>query len=136
MLQPAFAADDSSELINVYFGVGCFWHTQHEFIEAEKNILSRKEKEYTSLTGYAGGTKTDKDGAVCYHNFQQKADYGRFGHGEVVGMNVPKGSYQEFADEYFKLFDKNGDRPDKGDRGSEYRHMVGIPGGVKSPLYA
>jgi len=91
LVRPAFAEsnDSSSELVDVYFGVGCYWHTQHEFIEAEKNILSRKEKEYTALTGYAGGNKIDKDGAICYHNLLQKADYGRLGHGEVVGMKIP-----------------------------------------------
>merc|ERR1711959_59291 len=31
--------------------------------------------------------------------------------------------------------DKNGDRPDKGDRGAEYRSLVGLPGGVNSPLF-
>ena len=57
------------------------------------------------------------------------------GHGEVVQMKIPANKYKEFAEVYGSLFDKNGDRPDKGDRGSEYRHLVGIPGGVKSPLF-
>ena len=34
-----------------------------------------------------------------------------------------------FAEEYFKLF-KNGDRPDLGDRGAEYRSLIGLPGGA------
>ena len=43
--------------------------------------------------------------------------------------------YGLFAEEYFKLFDKNGKRPDQdGDRGLEYRILVGIPGGSASPL--
>jgi len=29
-----------------------------------------------------------------------------------------------------------GDRPDKGDRGPEYRSLLGLPGGTSSPLYA
>lgn len=60
-----------------------------------------------------------------------KSDYGSLGHGEVVGMNIPKESIKDFAEEYFSLF-KNGDRPDRGDRGSEYRSLIGIPGGIKN----
>lgn len=41
------------------------------------------------------------------------ADYGRLGHGEVVGMKIPTTAVSSFADEYFSLFDANGDRPDK-----------------------
>lgn len=120
-------------LADVYFGVGCFWHVQHEFVQAEKNMLMRSDDQVTSYAGYAGGKAND---TVCYHNFQGKSDYGKLGHGEVVGMKIPVAMYREFADEYVKLFDKNGDRPDKGDRGGEYRHMVGLPGGVKSPLFS
>lgn len=52
-----FAADDdggAAALIDVYFGVGCFWHVQHEFVEAEARLLGRKGSEFTSRTGYAG----------------------------------------------------------------------------------
>lgn len=84
-----------------------------------------------ALAGYAGGTKTGNDGTVCYHNMQMKSDYGSLGHGEVVGMKLPSESIKDFAKEYFSLFYK-GDRPDRGDRGSEYRSLVGIPGGMKN----
>ena len=30
-----------------YWGVGCFWHVQHEFVEAEKRILGRSDSELT-----------------------------------------------------------------------------------------
>ena len=51
-------------------------------------------------------------------------------------MKIPPSTYQEFALEYTKLFDKNGFRPDQaGDRGSEYRNLVGFPGGAKSEVY-
>lgn len=95
----------------------------------------------TALAGYAGGLKTDSDPVVksnkdrvCYHNPLMQADYGQLGHAEVVGLKIPSNKYKEFAKEYIKLFDKKGDRPDKGDRGAEYRSLVGLPGGVKSPL--
>ncbi len=32
----ANAVETNEELIDVYFGCGCFWHVQHEFVEAEK----------------------------------------------------------------------------------------------------
>jgi hypothetical protein len=111
-------------LENVYFGAGCFWHVQHEMILAERTILNRKDEELTSLTGYAGGggRGTDDQGRVCYHNVQSIADYGKLGHGEVVGMTVPTNTVGEFAEEYFKLFDGNkGERADPMDKGGEYR---------------
>jgi hypothetical protein len=40
------------------------------------------------------------------------ADYGGLGHGEVVGVDIPKSQVKGFADQYFTLF-KDNDRPDK-----------------------
>ena len=80
---------------DVYFGVGCFWHVQHEFVQAEQNILGRDTSQVTSAAGYAGSTKLGKNsrdptskGIVCYHNLMGEGDYGKLGHGEVVGMQV------------------------------------------------
>lgn len=83
----------------------CFWHIQHEFVEGERKILGRNDHQLTSRTGYAGGTATDDEGRVCYHNFQRVADYGKLGHGEVVGMTIPQSKIGDFADLYFSLFD-------------------------------
>eukprot|EP00568_Trieres_chinensis_P004342 CAMPEP_0183303442 /NCGR_PEP_ID=MMETSP0160_2-20130417/8881_1 /TAXON_ID=2839 ORGANISM="Odontella Sinensis, Strain Grunow 1884" /NCGR_SAMPLE_ID=MMETSP0160_2 /ASSEMBLY_ACC=CAM_ASM_000250 /LENGTH=127 /DNA_ID=CAMNT_0025466349 /DNA_START=59 /DNA_END=439 /DNA_ORIENTATION=+ len=55
---PALAATEGP-LADVYFGVGCFWHIQHEFVEAERRLLGRSDDRLTSRTGYAGGTRTD-----------------------------------------------------------------------------
>lgn len=110
--------------------------TQHEFVEAERKLLGRGDKELTSLTGYAGGKSTDKEGRVCYHNFQSIADYGKLGHGEVVGMKIPESSIGDFSKEYFDLFTPKGERVDPMDRGGEYRSLIGLPGGVKNPRYA
>jgi hypothetical protein len=41
------------------------------------------------------------------------ADYGSLGHGEVVGVDIPKGNVKAFADQYFALFGKDSERPDK-----------------------
>jgi hypothetical protein len=80
---------------DVYFGVGCFWHVQHEFIEAELKLLQRDDTQLTvsirnhripkflidrfhvqSVAGYAGGIKQGKDGLICYHNMLGASDYG------------------------------------------------------------
>lgn len=133
--QPSFANDDEG-LIDVYFGCGCFWHVQHEFALAEKRILGRSPETLTSRTGYAGGKAGALDGKVCYHNSKRISDYGALGHAEVVSLRIPPSSFKEFAIEYVNLFDKNGFRPDQaGDRGSEYRNLVGFPGGAKSDVY-
>jgi peptide methionine sulfoxide reductase MsrA len=131
--QPSIAADD--ELINVWFGCGCFWHVQHEFVEAERKILGRSDQELTARAGYAGGKAGAKDGKVCYHNVAQISDYGSLGHAEVVSLKIPRSSFPLFVAEYTALFNKDGYRPDQlGDRGPEYRNLVGIPEGVDSPL--
>lgn len=60
--------------VEVYFGLGCFWHIQHEFVQAERDILGRSDEQLTAQAGYAGGTLVGKSKAdpekevVCYHN--------------------------------------------------------------------
>lgn len=123
------------EDVIVYFGCGCFWHVQHEFVEAERKLLGRDDLQLTAYAGYAGGTKGSVDGKVCYHNAASVADYGKLGHAEAVALKVPPSKFKLVAEEYFKLFDQNGARPDQlGDRGTEYRNIVGLPGGSASPL--
>ena len=70
--------------------------------------------------GYAGGSRLGKDtnrpggkGLACYHNMMNVADYGQLGHGEVVGVDIPKSAVKGFADQYFSLFGKDSERPDK-----------------------
>jgi hypothetical protein len=116
----ALAAQEEEEE-EVYFGAGCFWHVQHEMTNAERTILGRATDNFTSRTGYAGGTKADPEGRVCYHNFQSVADYGKMGHGEVVGMRIPPSAVGDFAKEYFALFGDGGERADPMDKGGEYR---------------
>jgi len=131
---PKFAAAAEEELIDVYFGCGCFWHVQHEFVEAERKILGRTDEQLTARAGYAGGKAgAGVGGKVCYHNGANIADYGSLGHAEIVSMRIPPSKLEDFAVEYFRLFE-DGLRPDQfGDRGTEYRNLVGIPGGAKSP---
>jgi len=132
-LAPSSAYAEDDELIQVYFGCGCFWHVQHEFVQAEQTFLGRSNQQITARAGYAGGNLLSKDGKVCYHNAAQISDYGSLGHGEVVSLQIPSNQFGVFAKEYCKLFDSNGNRPDQlGDRGLEYRNLVGVPGGVSS----
>lgn len=130
------SADDDVDT-PLYFGVGCFWHIQHEFlIQGEKGILGRGTNQYTSAAGYAGGKSTDKEGRVCYHNFSGIADYGKLGHGEVVGMNIPQSKIGDFSELYFSLYNpRTKDRVDPMDRGAEYRSLIGLPGGMKHTSY-
>lgn len=135
----ALAADDDGlaaapeKEIEVYFGCGCFWHVQHELVEAERKILGRSDAQLTTRAGYAGGKAGSKDGKVCYHNALSISDYGKLGHAEVVQVSIPPSSFQAFAKEYFELFSEQGYRADQwGDKGLEYRNLIGFPGGVAS----
>lgn len=96
--------NDNTEQEDVYFGVGCFWHIQHEFLTGEQVFLQRTKTQLTSKTGYAGGTKADTQNRVCYHNILNVADYGKLGHGEVVGMTIPTNKILDFTTLYFTLF--------------------------------
>ena len=40
-----------AEDIKSYWGVGCFWHAQHEFIGAEQRILGRTDEQLTVSIG-------------------------------------------------------------------------------------
>lgn len=42
---------------DIYFGNGCFWGRQHEFVEAERR-QGRSDDDVTSLVGYAVGLYT------------------------------------------------------------------------------
>jgi len=132
----AAAAKEEDPIIDVYFGCGCFWHVQHELVEAERMYLGRKDDQITARTGYAGGKAGAVNGKVCYHNAAaMQSDYGALGHAEVVALSIPTSAFPQFVIEYTNLFSKEGYRPDQlGDRGSEYRNLVGIPGGTSSPL--
>jgi len=127
---PAMAAEEE---VKVYFGCGCFWHVQHEFVVAEEKILGRRNSQITSLTGYAGGTEVGRDGKVCYHNMFGDSDYGSLGHSEAVELSLPPSKFAQFAQVYMNLF-INGERADPQDRGGEYRSLVGIPGGMDGPF--
>mmetsp|Transcript_84747 Transcript_84747/g.240380 ORF Transcript_84747/g.240380 Transcript_84747/m.240380 type:complete len:375 (+) Transcript_84747:80-1204(+) len=126
------AAED--EPVKVYFGAGCFWHVQHEFVGEEVKGLKRTKDQITAVSGYAGGKQTG-GGKVCYHNAFFQADYGQLGHSEVVQVEIPRQELPRFAEKYFSIFGTRGIRHDPQDRGGEYRSALGLPGGTSSPLY-
>ncbi|CAE6939997.1 PUB49 [Symbiodinium natans] len=126
-LRAASAQVAQDESVFVYFGSGCFWHVQHEFIKAEEQILGRNASSYTSLTGYAGGNSVNAMGNACYN------DYARLGHTEVVGLTIPLSKLPDFGAVFWSLF-VGTDRVDVMDIGPDYRAAVGVPGGFGSPL--
>ncbi|CAM9436938.1 unnamed protein product [Choristocarpus tenellus] len=144
----------SEELIETYWGNGCFWHVQHELAKAEKLILDRSDNELTAYAGYAGARNVP-DGKLCYHNMRGVSDYGKLGAAEVVRLQIPTSKLPEFVQAYFKLFKRydNGagrvflDRNDPQARPppslsltqiqiyrGEYRSLLGVPGGLSGPL--
>lgn len=125
--------DANTNMVDVYFGCGCFWHMQHGFVVFEMTDLCRKGGDITARAAYAGGLETGPDGLVCYHNMQGTADYGQLGHAEVVSMKVPEAHFGAFAAKFFELC-PGGVREDTQDGGGEYRSVVGLPGGMSSPL--
>ena len=46
----------------VYFGNGCFWGRQKEYVDTEKEQLGRKAP--SAVVGYAGGKAVGPDGKV------------------------------------------------------------------------
>ncbi|KAI2507572.1 Peptide methionine sulfoxide reductase [Fragilaria crotonensis] len=133
----SLAEETAQPVVDVYFGVGCYWHIQHEFVQAERDLLGRTDPQLTSRAGYAGGTSQGSEGRVCYHNFENIADYSKLGHAEVVGMKIPEDKIEDFSEVYFNLFDPDtGERVDPMDRGPEYRSVIGLPRGTKHPAYA
>jgi hypothetical protein len=73
---------------------------------------------------------------VCYHNMQNFADYGKLGHAEAVQLEIPESELPSFCQKYFELFGTRGYRHDPQDRGGEYRSVLGLPGGVDSPMFS
>jgi peptide methionine sulfoxide reductase MsrA len=118
--------------VSVYVGCGCFWHVQHELVKLEMSFFNREVETITARTAYAGGTQVGPEGAVCYHNFADVADYGDLGHTEVVSLVVPETSVGAVAEKFWEICPR-GTRADPQDRGGEYRSAIGLPGGMKSP---
>jgi peptide methionine sulfoxide reductase MsrA len=123
-----------------YFGCGCFWHVQHDLVTSiERAVLGRSaDGGLSAFTGYAGGLRASADGKVCYHSgtLLATADYGQLGHAEVVSLslNVTNAAVvARVAQIFFDSTCVGGVRRDTQDWGSEYRSLIGLPGGLGSP---
>ena len=57
---PAGSSNDPAA--SVYFGYGCFWHSQYDMWRVERHALNRTLGQTTSLVGYAGGNYESADG--------------------------------------------------------------------------
>jgi peptide methionine sulfoxide reductase MsrA len=111
--------------VGLYFGCGCFWHVQHELIEAEREVLGRTNEQLTALSGYAGGQGPGSNGGrACYHG--DPDNYNVLGHTEVVYVSVPREKIREYAEKYWSLF-VGINRVDIQDVGPEYRAAIGVP---------
>jgi len=129
----AAPANKSSSKAMSYLGCGCFWHVQHMMVtKIERGILHRDTADLTAFAGYAGGAKVGKGGRVCYHNYEEIADYGRMGHGEVVSLALPEDGLEEIFNVFLNDVCVQGVRQDLQDQGTEYRSLVGFPGGIES----
>merc|ERR1719453_1000460 len=106
---------------------------QHALVELEESLLKRAGSSVTSRAAYAGGHGTGAEGIVCYHNAGDVADYGKMGYAEVVSLTVPESSFAQVAQKFWELCPR-GQREDAQDTGGEYRSVVGLPGGMHSPL--
>jgi len=126
---------------SVYWGSGCFWGRQHDFVEAEKRMGRTQPEQITALVGYAGG-QTPENGPVCYYGGPEGSLYDTLGHAEVTQTTLstdPKEAemmIEEFAKTYFAQFRKTPfgmQRQDPQDMGAGYRSVIGLPGGIRSP---
>ena len=65
------STDGSDSATPIYFGNGCFWGRQKDFVDVEK-ALGREDSKISSITGYAGGAKGAGDALPrqeCINNF-------------------------------------------------------------------
>lgn len=133
----------SSAITPVYFGNGCFWGRQYDFAQTELKALGRPGQQVSAVVGYAGGRQQPADGKVCYYYGPEGSVYEKLGHAEVVQVELSteqaEAQFREFATTYFQTqFTKTPFgmmRQDPQDTGAGYRNVVGLPGGVRSPLF-
>merc|ERR1712070_1019860 len=89
----------------------------------------------SARTAYAGSNQIGADGLVCYHNLENVGDYANLGYAEVVTVSVPEAEFGDFASLFWNLC-PHGNRKDAMDLDHQYRSLVGLPGGMESPLVA
>lgn len=140
---PAHHRNDPSR--SVYWGNGCFWHTQYDLVVLEQDaagaFAGRSDHSVTSLVGYAGGRYQSAGGTACYHGLPGN-DYSKLGHAEAVSITLDaitgasaRAQVAALASVYFEHGFATVDggkrqRLDPQDTGAEYRNVIGLPGGM------
>ncbi|KAL4418860.1 hypothetical protein ABPG77_002927 [Micractinium sp. CCAP 211/92] len=133
----------AEEITPVYFGNGCFWGRQFDYVNAEK-ALGRDGASLSAMAGYAGGRAPGRADKVCYYRGPDGTVYEELGHAETVQVELRGDSeearrqFRTFAQTYFKQFRKTPFgmmRLDPQDAGPGYRNVIGLPGGVDSPFF-
>eukprot|EP00879_Flechtneria_rotunda_P005275 GHRR01005561.1.p1 GENE.GHRR01005561.1~~GHRR01005561.1.p1 ORF type:complete len:301 (+),score=93.10 GHRR01005561.1:176-1078(+) len=147
VLTSPLTAAAAESVPTVYFGNGCFWGRQKDFVDTEKALGRTNPAAISALVGYAGGKQAGPDGKVCYYyNADPRTIYERLGHAEVVQVALSdeqqsaEEEFRTFAKTYFTDFQKAPGghgmmRLDPQDSGAGYRNVVGLPGGVNSPYF-
>eukprot|EP00931_Biecheleriopsis_adriatica_P010500 TRINITY_DN111576_c0_g1_i1.p1 TRINITY_DN111576_c0_g1~~TRINITY_DN111576_c0_g1_i1.p1 ORF type:complete len:304 (-),score=47.42 TRINITY_DN111576_c0_g1_i1:40-951(-) len=117
--------------VDIYFGAGNFWHLQHEFVLKEALDLQRREGDLTSVAGYAGGTRVGELDRVCFNGLAFAPDHVSLGHAQVVRVTLPVDSITDFT----RTFADNVEKRKPSEKGSQYRAVIGLRGGVKSKYF-
>lgn len=84
----------------VYFGNGCFWGRQKDFVDTERSLGRVDPAEISSVVGYAGGAREGPDGKVCYYYSDPRTIYEKLGHAEVVQVALSPGDEAAQAAEF------------------------------------
>jgi peptide methionine sulfoxide reductase MsrA len=96
-----------AEITPVYFGNGCFWGRQKDYVDTEMK-LGRTPETSTAVVGYGGGQENQRP--ACYYYNAPDSQYERQGHAEVVqvGLDSTKATDEMamFANTYFNQFTK------------------------------
>jgi len=138
-------SEESAAPFRIYLGSGCFWARQKDIAKLEQGqaFIHRALDKVTAQSGYAGATRTGPGGLVCYHGGPDGTLYSDLGYAEVVSVQVdppPRQGPQMRAllQQFFtKEFTHGADgevRLDPQDVGLAYRSVIGLPGGMSSPL--
>lgn len=155
------APDANDPRNSIYFGNGCFWHTQYDMVVREQRAAGpfggRSDASVTSLVGYAGGLfqSPGPRGTACYHGVPG-TDYGLLGHSEAVSTQIEPGPNalaqvsdlaHAFFDEGFNTRSCRAEQPhcnaagermqrkDPQDAGPMYRNVIGLPGGMDNSTW-
>ena len=132
----------SDSAVPIFFASGCYWGRQHDMILFEQTALNRTVPELPAVSGYAGSKSAGTHGEVCYYNAAMQSVYSELGHAEAVQVLLEPWMVGDAARVFFdgggfeELSPGVWAREDIADPGPGYRAILGLPGGMRSPLFA